>query len=365
MKTPPDPFSPVQDMPTPIRRRVLLIAASALFAVALAELVLRAAFDYHGISDPQIFRHDPELGWTLQPNAHAWQSQLDFGITIDTDALGLRTQSGLVATRENRPPSKNVAMLGDSFAFGWGVDGGEMFSSALERELAGRPEKYSVHTLGVPGYSTDQEYLLWRRLSPQLRVDQVVLLFHESDLPGNVQDSVVMGRFRYWKPRFDLAGGRGDTGTGVGTIAARLQSPLAVPDKQEIAPGLFDSLKRPFGPLATYALAQTGFRTLFPIPDQPAGGLRSTPVTDALLAALDDGIRAKGASLLVALIPADAATTRIVKTICDAHRIAFLDLEPAFRGQSGVDLRYDGHWNARGHLLAARAVAPSIGRQIP
>jgi hypothetical protein len=49
-----------------------------------------------------------------------------------------------------------------------------------------------------------------------------------------------------------------------------------------------------------------------------------------------------------------------VKTLCDAHEIGFVDLEPAFRGQSGFELPYDGHWNARGHLLAARAVAPLI-----
>jgi hypothetical protein len=239
-------------------------------------------------------------------------------------------------------------VLGDSFAFGWGVNGGEMFSSALERELAGRPEKYAVRTLGVPGYSTDQEYLLWRRLSPQLRVDQVVVLFHESDLPGNVQESVVMGRVTYSKRRFDLVDGRLRSST------------RPVPDRQEHGPGFLDSMKRPFGPLATYALAQTAFRRLFPIPDQPDSDSRSTPLLDALLAALDEDIRAKGASLLVALIPTDAATARIVKTICDAHRIAFLDLEPAFRGQAGFELPYDGHWNARGHLLAARAVAPLI-----
>src|SRR5205823_5303932 len=157
---------------------------------------------------PRIFRYDPELGWTLQPHVHAWQSQLDFGITIDTDDLGLRAPPGRDAG-EDRPPPRRVVVLGDSFAFGWGVDGEHMFSSALERELVGRPEKYSVRTLGVPGYSTDQELLQWRRLSPRLRVDRVVLLFHESDLPGNVQDSVVMGRVRYFKPRFTLVDGRG------------------------------------------------------------------------------------------------------------------------------------------------------------
>jgi hypothetical protein len=339
-------------MPTQTRRRVLFAAASVLVAVALVELLLRAAFGYHGISDPRVFRHDPELGWTLQPNARAWHSQLDFGITIETDGLGLRTSPG-VAAIENRPPQRGVAVLGDSFAFGWGVDGGEMFSSALERELAGRPERHAVRTLGVPGYSTDQEYLLWRRLAPQLRVAQIVLLFHESDLPGNVQGSVVMGRVTYSKPRFGLVDGRLQLAKG------------PVSDKQELAPGLFDSLKRPFGPLATYALAQTAFRKLVPVPDEPTTDIRSTPLADALLTALDEDIRAKGGSLLVALIPTDASTARIVKTICDAHRIAFLDLEPAFRGQSGVELPYDGHWNARGHLLAARAVAPLIGRQIP
>ena len=168
-----------------------------------------------------------------------------------------------------------------------------------------------------------------------------------------------MGRVTYGKPRFELTGGGRDALTGVGNIP-RLASRGPIPDKQESASGVFDVLKRPLGPLATYALAQTGFRRLFPIPDLTGGDSRSAPLAEALLTALDADIRARGASLLVVLIPADAATARTVKTICDAHQIALLDLDSAFRGQSGVELPYDGHWNARGHLLAARAVAPLI-----
>src|SRR6185503_20631245 len=100
-----------KDMPIRTRRRVLIAAASAVMAVACAELVLRLTFGYHGLSDPRIFRHDPELGWTLEPNARAWHSQLDFGITIDTDGLGLRTQSN-PTSREKPPPQRRVAVLG-------------------------------------------------------------------------------------------------------------------------------------------------------------------------------------------------------------------------------------------------------------
>lgn len=333
-----------------MRRRLVAAAAGMLIALALVEVVLRSAFGYHGIADPPIFRHDPELGWALLPNAHALQSQLDFAITIDTDRLGLRVP------RENRgdgAAARRVAVLGDSFAFGWGVNGTDMFSTALERELRAGGRPYRVRTLGVPGYSTDQEYLQWRRLSPELQADAVVLLFHESDLSGNVEDSVLMGRVRYFKPRFQLLDGR----LHAASTDAR--------GKEGLPPRLWDRLKGPLQPLASYALAQTAFRKAVPVPDRAADDAAGRPLTDALLAALDEDVTSRHAYLLVALIPADPATTSVVKRICETHQIAFVDLAPAFRGQSGVELPYDGHWNARGHLIAARAVAAVIARRSP
>ena len=335
------------------RRRALALAFGTLAAVVAAEGLARG-LGYHGLADPRVFQYDAEIGWTLIPNRHEWHSALDFGVWITTDADGLRA-GARPADSPAHPMRPTVLVLGDSFAFGWGVRGDQSFPTVLEGELANTRAPYRIRTAGVPGYSTDQEYLLWRRLAAVVRPKVVLLLFHPSDFSGNVQASQVMGRNIYFKPRFQLA-------DGTPHLAG-----VPVPDKREWIPsGVTEPLRRWLRPFANYAIAQAAVQRFrgrqtnlaaASTPRPPELTPDALAVTAALIAALNRDVRATGADVLVALTPSDGATAQRLGDICRTQSIPFIDLQPAFSGQRDVLLPFDKHWNAHGHAIAARAVA--------
>ena len=335
------------------RRGALALIIGTVAGLLLVEGGLRSVVGYHGTAPPGDIQYDRELGWTLAPDRKEWQSAIGYGVWVTTDAEGLRID-GRVETQRTTSPLPTLLVLGDSYAFGYGVSGDAMFASALQHELARSPAPYRVRTAGVPGYSTDQEYLRWRRLASAVRPTHVLLLFHSSDLIDNLHTSVIMGPDRYFKPRFELRDDR-----------LELKG-VPVPDKQRLVPpGIGEALKAWVRPLATYSLVQAGAQRMGSapanVPAQPADAPpEADAITAALLAALDRDTRASGADLTVALVPASPVVTRRVAAICLAQRIPFIDLGPAFADARDVALPFDRHWNARGHAIAAQAVAATI-----
>ena len=99
----------------------------------------------------RLFKYDSLIGWVplgdrsitrINSNGDYW--------TVKTDSNGLRISSSLP---ENVKTSKNkLLILGDSFAFGEGVDLEKRFDFALSSE-------YNIVNLGVMGNGTDQQYL--------------------------------------------------------------------------------------------------------------------------------------------------------------------------------------------------------------
>jgi len=338
-----------------LRRTVLTLVVGTVAGLLLAEGALRAA-GFHGLAPRGAIEYDSELGWTIAANAHVWQSALDFGAWITTDQDGLRVADGAAAVPASTTPPA-LLVLGDSYAFGFGVAGDEMFATALERDLAGSRTPFHVRTAGVPGYATDQELLRWRRIAPTVKPRRVVLLFHQSDLIDNTRPSTVMGPERYYKPRFELRDGR-LTLTGV-----------PVRGKERVVPaGAAEPLKERLRPLAIYALVQSAMLHARPA-DASAADHAVLPadappeadaITGALVGELAREVREAGADLTVVLIPTDPVVAARVANICRAQQVPFIDLGPTFAGARDVRLPFDGHWNARGHAVAAREVAAHL-----
>jgi lysophospholipase L1-like esterase len=90
-------------------------------------------------------------------------------------------------------------VLGDSFAWGYGVEESERFSQLLEESL-----EVEVINAGVSGYSTDQELLWYKDEGVKYETDLVVLAFTGNDVGDN--DRQLVNNI-YYKPRFVIQEG--------------------------------------------------------------------------------------------------------------------------------------------------------------
>ena len=166
-------------LPTRIRARrfgrEMLVHLAALAAVLVAaELILRVV-DLRELRDSYepgralLFRHDAELGWAPVPNASATFTGTRT-VTVHNNSLSLRD----IEPAGVRKPT--VLFVGDSFVWGYDVEAGERFTDLLRAKLPA----VRIVNAGVPGYGTDQEYLLLRRIWDRLEPRAVVLMFCRS-----------------------------------------------------------------------------------------------------------------------------------------------------------------------------------------
>jgi hypothetical protein len=184
--------------------RWLLLLGSALVGVVAAEMILRLSRP--GIRQPfqvratiesergKFCEYHPLLGWAAKPDVEGVLRSIDVEHRVLQNRWGFRGK----AHPEERTGRPRVLVLGDSFVWGYGVEEGQLFTDLLERESVPPIE---VINLGVSGYGTDQELLLWREQGRRFRPDVVLLVVTPyTDLLDNVRDE----RYGYPKPLLDL-----------------------------------------------------------------------------------------------------------------------------------------------------------------
>jgi hypothetical protein len=186
-------------------RRGLPLVVSVL-AVLFAILMFEAGTRLLGVrfpslapiatSDRNLWVYNPTKGWFHAPGAHG-QSTLggpDRG-EITINSLGLRGPE----VGPKQEGVRRVLVFGDSFVFGIGVDEPHLLTTQLAHMLGPSAE---VVNLGVSGYSTDQELILFQELGPPLEPDLVILVACDNDFDGNLED---LEYEHYYKPYFELS----------------------------------------------------------------------------------------------------------------------------------------------------------------
>jgi len=162
-----------------------------------AEVVLRAA--YHPENLGTVIRFDPLLGWALEANAtmRSVDFQRDIDYMIRINSAGFRDDDVPVPGRRN---GRRILIIGDSVAFGTGVDARWRFSNFLDRALDG-----GVINAGVPGWGNDQELLYFESAGSELEPDIVILTITlANDVVNNMLDHLFLQGAP--KPRFVLDG---------------------------------------------------------------------------------------------------------------------------------------------------------------
>jgi lysophospholipase L1-like esterase len=135
-----------------MKKEILLFLFSLSFSMVFAIVFLEFYFSekywlgnfftHNGKSHNTQF--NSKLGWNAKSNT----VHVENGITYTTNSLGFRSE-------EVDPSQKHILVLGDSIAWGYGVQDNENISYYLNEKI----KEYQVLNLGIMAYGIDQYYL--------------------------------------------------------------------------------------------------------------------------------------------------------------------------------------------------------------
>jgi hypothetical protein len=336
----------------------IVIAALLLLAV---ELVARLTTGGVGRLPDQtagtraLWQYDERLGWSHRPGASA-DTRLENATRPGPDvAIAHINGAGLRGPEIRGDAPRRILVLGDSFAFGVGVDDDHTLAAQLGLLLGSR---WEVLNGGVSGYSTDQELLWFERLAP-LRPEIVVLVVCDNDFGANTEDSAYEV---YRKPFFDLV--------DEGLVLRNVPVPTLT------------SWERGKRWLATRSYAWGWLRTRqTPTGETPpllawmqvavprSSGQEPTRVTTELVTAMDERVRAIGGQLLVMNTARRGEDRLAIGRLL--HRLGLrgvrclridltLDAERRARPKAAWDFGSDSHWNVEAHRLAAEVLSADL-----
>src|SRR6185369_1239155 len=135
--------------------------------------------------------------WVHQPGQQGIFVTPQFRTSVRINEKGLRDRSHSYSSQNNSP---RVLVLGDSFAWGYGVEESNRFSQLLEKSM-----DVEVINAGVSGYSTDQELLWYQNEGTKYETNLVILQLAGNDVGDNTQELVSN---IYYKPKFALENGK-------------------------------------------------------------------------------------------------------------------------------------------------------------
>ena len=352
----------------------IVICCSILMALALCEFVLRykeRSGQAPELLDPGLIKYDRNLGWKLTPRWRGNHQHRDFLVSYQTNRYGFR--GGFTPPGDHN--GRRIAFLGDSFTFGFGVNDHETFINRLNEKA---PEEHYFN-FAVPGYSTDQQYLLLRRRVFNFRPDVVVLVTYlGNDLFDNLLPFPLQAN--QGKPYYKLSGNRLVLRNSPVSTAVKSKEQTAL-DLHQVVMGETPPLRRGlFGLLEKMKLFQMAKRifhsdnkNLFPLFDtrfQPA-----LKVYEALLDQMVIQCRRNNSELLVILMPGRSLVEnpgsqsaqfqeylrgKIIEQ-CKRLHIRLMDLALHLKTvhmNTGKNLYFpnDGHMNALGHMVTANYI---------
>ncbi len=191
--------------------RASRLLSGNLLVLVLLLMGIEASLKIFGFHFPSLVRHTSDRNFWVYDRTKGWYHRPDATgsgalsgpdhASVRINSLGLR---GGEISLHKPEGTKRVIVIGDSYAFGLGVDEEHTFVRQLETFLNARfPEdsQYQVINMGVTGYATDQEYILFQEIGMRLAPNLVILIVCDNDFLANTEDFAYK---RYYKPFFEL-----------------------------------------------------------------------------------------------------------------------------------------------------------------
>lgn len=325
-------------------RRFIVLAISILVALSVVEAALRWTGwkPLHPPADrTRFWKYHPVLGWAHQPGQVGRFDGPHFRTTIRINQKGLRDREH---SYQRTGGSRRILVLGDSFAWGFGVEEEQRFSERLERKL-----KIEVINAGVSGYSSDQETLWLRDEGTKYDVDLVIVVFCGNDEPANHLSLVYD---IYNKPLFVFDGSKLKlTGVPVPKLAAHRRISYNV--RQRFA--FFELISQAKN---QFVSRQTNHKRNFK---------KRFSLTKAILQEMKAIASLKGSRLLIVATkgdwdtPAETYSELLSELISEGLIVLDVDGSSNFAPEEML-IPNDTHWNAAGHEFVANTIKKYIIR---
>lgn len=341
-------------MPPSRRRRRLLFGGIALgFGTVLALLLLEG---FLRLVDPIGLAYDREFtAYRMHALTFAWENtppeqvdldgrlyqhkpnlDLPFGsFWLRTNSLGCR---GPEVAREKPDDVFRIVVLGDSVAFGWGVDDEVTFVRRLEAEWqpGATGKRLEVVNTALPMYDTNQELAALRETGLPLAPDLVLLVYVINDVEPtrDVVEQLLTGR----EPPEGFSMALPDDAWS--WLGAKVGAVLPATGKLLVSQSDLDArIQRTLPPGATYSAERHG------------RGPRGWPRSQAALRAIRDECRRANVPFLLldhTLPPLEALPGFCASEGIECAPLRFTREDHAL---GIVNSRLDTHANARGHDL--------------
>ncbi len=172
-------------------KKLLLIPLGIVIALVFAEVVIQLIGDPRDAAHEEFLRSmlphyrlahlgllaedpDPRIRFTLRPGFDARIGDDRYRV----NQLGLR---GGPVPLQKPAGTRRILIVGDSYAFGFGVDEPDTLAARLQDDLRKDHGDVTVLNMGVPGYQTGQELGRLERDGFRLQPDLVILVYYAND----------------------------------------------------------------------------------------------------------------------------------------------------------------------------------------
>ena|GEM_PF-3505171 len=380
-----------------MKSNITILIGSIAISVFLLELTVRWWLPISNVR----YYYNAEIGTTLAPNSRMrWISEGDFDNVVETNSIGFHDSEH--SWNKNDGNEYRIIVLGDSYLEGLQVPIGNLFSQRLQKTLIGEysANGISVINLGLSGRGPSQHYRILDTIGRRLQPDLVVLAvtvsndFRDSSPAFNpalykpiyeitADGAIALTRFEV-PSTFSIQGmlQRSATAYAIVHLSSRFNFLNETLIRIGLLPRTTPAVRYAHDSLET----EVPFDQQIYLKDPPVKWKEAKRITFRMISEIIDLADELGAPTLIFGIPTDkiievseeeldgpsdpksvdwALPYRELRELLTSENASYVDLVPAFRERfhlHGERLRWknDGHWNDRGHEIAAQVVARGI-----